>query len=170
MKLSLKKQKQKPKQLYNPLSLSAPYWGLFTNTMLNYKLGFPGSSRGEEPPASVGEWFDPWVGKIPWRWKWQPSSVFLPKKKSLEKRSLPDGLQWGHKELDMTEHARNYKLMTRNNSRQDTMFWAYAKKKKLEIQKKKCTFWMYVCVCVCVCVCVYQWWDEAAEREVQKGS
>ena len=29
---------------------------------------------------------------------------------------------------------------------------------------------MYVCVCVCVCVCVYQWWDEAAEREVQKGS
>ena len=22
--------------------------------------------------------FDPWVGKIPWRRKWQPTSVFLP--------------------------------------------------------------------------------------------
>ena len=24
--------------------------------------------------------FDPWVGKIPWRWKWQPTPVFLPEK------------------------------------------------------------------------------------------
>ena len=24
--------------------------------------------------------FDPWVGKIPWRWKWQPTPVFLPGK------------------------------------------------------------------------------------------
>ena len=23
-------------------------------------------------------WFDPWVGKIPWRRKWQPTPVFLP--------------------------------------------------------------------------------------------
>ena len=22
--------------------------------------------------------FDPWVGKIPWRWEWQPTPVFLP--------------------------------------------------------------------------------------------
>ena len=22
--------------------------------------------------------FDPWVGKIPWRNKWQPTAVFLP--------------------------------------------------------------------------------------------
>ena len=22
-------------------------------------------------------WFDPWVGKIPWRRKWQPSPVIL---------------------------------------------------------------------------------------------
>ena len=22
--------------------------------------------------------FDPWVGKIPWRWAWQPTPVFLP--------------------------------------------------------------------------------------------
>jgi len=23
-------------------------------------------------------WFDPWVGKIPWRRAWQPTPVFLP--------------------------------------------------------------------------------------------
>ena len=23
-------------------------------------------------------WFDPWVGKIPWRREWQPTPVFLP--------------------------------------------------------------------------------------------
>ena len=31
--------------------------------------------------------FDPWVGKIPWRRKWQPTLVFLPEK-SHEHRSL----------------------------------------------------------------------------------
>ena len=40
--------------------------------------------------------FDPWVGKIPWRRKWQPTLVFLPRKyygqRSLEAYSL-----WGHK-------------------------------------------------------------------------
>ena len=30
-------------------------------------------------------WFDPWVGKIPWRRKWQPTSVFL--------KEEPGGLQ-----------------------------------------------------------------------------
>ena len=24
--------------------------------------------------------FDPWVGKMPWRWKWQPTPIFLPGK------------------------------------------------------------------------------------------
>ena len=46
--------------------------------------------------------FDPWVGKIPWRREWQPTSVFLPgefhRQGSLEGCSL-----WGHKELDTTE-------------------------------------------------------------------
>ena len=32
-------------------------------------------------------WFDPWVGKIPWRRKWQPTLVFLPGK-SHGQRSL----------------------------------------------------------------------------------
>ena len=30
----------------------------------------------KNPHANAG--FDPWVGKIPWRRKWQPTRVFLP--------------------------------------------------------------------------------------------
>ena len=37
--------------------------------------------------------FDPWVGKIPWRRKWQPSPVFLPGK-SHGQRSLAGYSPW----------------------------------------------------------------------------
>ena len=46
--------------------------------------------------------FNPWVGKIPWRRKWQPTPVFLPGK-SHGWRSLAGYSPWGRKELDMTE-------------------------------------------------------------------
>ena len=46
--------------------------------------------------------FDPWVGKIPWRRKWQSTPVLLPGKFS-EQRSLVGYSPWGHKELDTTE-------------------------------------------------------------------
>jgi len=45
--------------------------------------------------------FDPWVGKIPWRRKWQPTPVFLPRK-SHGQRSLAGYSPWGHKELGTT--------------------------------------------------------------------
>jgi hypothetical protein len=31
----------------------------------------------KNPPAVQETWFDPWSGKISWRRKWQPTSVFL---------------------------------------------------------------------------------------------
>ena len=46
--------------------------------------------------------FDPWVGKIPWRRKWQPTPVFLPGE-SHGWRSLVGYSPWGRKESDMTE-------------------------------------------------------------------
>ena len=46
--------------------------------------------------------FDPWVGKILWRRKWQPTPVFLPRK-SHGLRSLVDYSPWGRKESDTTE-------------------------------------------------------------------
>ena len=49
--------------------------------------------------------FDPWVRKIPWRRKWQPTPVFLPGK-SHGQRSLAGYSPWGLKELDMTEQQK----------------------------------------------------------------
>ena len=40
-------------------------------------VGFPGSSVVKNLPA-IQETFNPWVGKIPWRRKWQLTPVFLP--------------------------------------------------------------------------------------------
>ena len=44
---------------------------------------FPGGSVVKNLPANVGDKrheFDPWVRKIPFRKKWQPTAVFLPGK------------------------------------------------------------------------------------------
>ena len=46
--------------------------------------------------------FDTWIGKIPWRRKWQPTPVFLPEK-SHGQRSLVGYSPWGQKESDPTE-------------------------------------------------------------------
>ena len=45
---------------------------------------------------------NPWVGKIPWRRKWQPTLVFLPREFHGQ-RSLVGYSPWGWKESDMTE-------------------------------------------------------------------
>ena len=45
-------------------------------------LGFPGDARGKEHICPCRRhkkhWFNPWVGKIPWRTAWQLTPVFLP--------------------------------------------------------------------------------------------
>ena len=51
--------------------------------------------------------FNPWIGKIPWRMKWQPTSVFLPGKLHGQK-SLVGYSPWDCKESDTTEHAYTY--------------------------------------------------------------
>ena len=49
-------------------------------------------------------YFDPWVGRIPWRRAWPPTPIFLPGK-SRGQRSLVGCNPWGCKEWDTTEHA-----------------------------------------------------------------
>ena len=43
--------------------------------------GFPGGSSGKELTCQCKRHnrhrFDPWVGKVPWKWAWQPTPVFL---------------------------------------------------------------------------------------------
>ena len=66
-------------------------------------LGFPGGSEVKIFCFQCGRpGFDPWVGKIPWRRKWQPTPVFLPGE-SHGWSSLVDPSPWCRKESDMTE-------------------------------------------------------------------
>ena len=43
----------------------------------SFVLGFPGGSGKEFACQCKKHGFDPWVGKIAWRRKWQPTSVFF---------------------------------------------------------------------------------------------
>ena len=52
--------------------------------------------------------FDPWVGKIPWRRKWQPTPVFLPGK--FHRGAWRATVHGGHKESDMAEHIHTLLL------------------------------------------------------------
>ena len=84
-------------------------------------MGLPRGASGKE---SACQWqrhkrcgFDPWVRKIPWRRKWQPTLVFFPEK-SRGQRSLVGYSPRGHKESDITEcmhththtHTHTHKL------------------------------------------------------------
>ena len=63
----------------------------------------------KNPPASAGDSRDPdpWVGKISWRRKWQPTPIFLPRE-SHGQRSLVGYSPWGHKESDTTEQLSTH--------------------------------------------------------------
>ena len=54
--------------------------------LLQLWWSFPGGSVVKKCPCRRCR-FNPWVGKIPWRRKWQPTPVFLPRK-SHGQRSL----------------------------------------------------------------------------------
>ena len=67
--------------------------------------GFPSGSVVKNPPANTGDTgFSPWVEKIPWRRKWQPTPLFLPGK-SHGQRSLVGYSPWGCKESDTAAAA-----------------------------------------------------------------
>ena len=63
---------------------------------------FPGGSEVSVCPECGRPGFNPWVGKIPWRRKWQPTPVLLPGE-SHGGRSLVGYSPQGRKELDTTE-------------------------------------------------------------------
>ena len=84
----------------------------------------------KNPPANARNackrWgFDPWVGKIPRRGKWQPTPVFLPEQ-SHGQRSLAGYSPWVYKELDTTEHTHTYIKINWFQPRNISMnVWAY---------------------------------------------
>ena len=54
--------------------------------------------------------FGPWVGKFPWRRKWQPTPVLSPGESHVE-RSLAGNSPWGCKELDTTERLNTRRFL-----------------------------------------------------------
>ena len=66
----------------------------------------PGGTSGKELACQCRRHkscrFDPWVGKIPWRRKWQPTPVFLPEEFH-GRRSLVGYSPRGRKESDRIE-------------------------------------------------------------------
>ena len=75
-------------------------------------LCFPGGSDGKASACNPGRpGFDPWMGKIPWRRKWQPTPVFLPRK-SQRQWSLAGYCPWGCKRV-------RHDLLTKQQQHED---------------------------------------------------
>ena len=72
----------------------------------NIQRGFPGGS-GSLPDTG----FNLWVGKIPWRRKWQPTPVFL-HGESHGQRSLVGYSPWGGKESDITKRLNSNNIVS----------------------------------------------------------
>ena len=63
-----------------------------------HRKGFLGGSVGKESACDAGDHlqcrrpdFDPWVGKIFWKGKWQPTPLFLPGKSYGQRNLVGDG-------------------------------------------------------------------------------
>ena len=85
-----KKSKKKKEFSISMLEMSLPWW--LRQKSICLQCGRPR--------------FDPWVGKILWRRKWQPTPVLLPGK-SYGQRSLVCYSLWGRKESDTTEQLHS---------------------------------------------------------------
>ena len=74
---------------------------------LSLRMGFPGNSVVKNLFHLLirRRRFEPWVGKIPWRRKWQPTPAFLPAE-SHGLRGLMGCSPGGRNELDTTEVMR----------------------------------------------------------------
>ena len=80
-------------------------------SMPDMGMGLTGGASGKEPACQCRRLqrcrFDPCMGKIPWRRKWQPTPVFLPGKFHGQ-GCLVDYSPWSHKESDTTECAHTH--------------------------------------------------------------
>ena len=75
--------------------------------------------------------FDPWVGKIPWRRKWQPTPVFLPGQAKFHgQRSLAGYSPWGSrvshnwvcKQVSICLHSRHV-IRIASHQRKEEIIW-----------------------------------------------
>ena len=97
-------------------------------------MGLPTWLSGKKPTCQCRRhWFDPWVRKISWRRKRQPTPVFLPRKNPMDRRAWQATVH-GVKELDMAEHPRMLlcggRLQGERRSR-ETPLWATAVQREM---------------------------------------
>ena len=96
-----------------------PWWTYF---ILKFREVFPGGTLIKSLPANAG---DTWIGKIPWKRKWQPTPVFLPGK-SHGQRSLEGYSPQGHKSIrhNITIYYQQQQILNKINLRLD---WTHPK-------------------------------------------
>ena len=83
--------------------------------------------------------FNPWVGKIPWKRKWQHTPVFLAGRPHGQ-RSLEGYSPWACKESDMTGWPHTHTHTHIHNLYINICMYVY----------------VYMCVCVCVYIYIYK--------------
>ena len=92
--------------------------------------------------------FNPWVGKIPWSWKWQPTPVFLPRKFHGQRSLAVHGVTKSQTELsDWTtisslfygEWGKCRSVVSLHSRRQPSLCYLLKKKKK----------WISLCIRPC---------------------
>ena len=97
-------EKKKQKELICSIFYLTYYSKYYSD--IYFTLGFPGGTGGKEPACQCRRHkrngFKPWVGKMPWRRKWQPTPVSLPGE-SHGQRSLESCSPRGRTESDTTE-------------------------------------------------------------------
>ena len=88
-------------------------WGKLCSSFCNHKgrRGFPGGSVVKNLLPTQQHAFDPWIRKIPWRSKWQPTPVLLPGK-SYGQNSLVGYSPRSRKGLDTTEQMSTRALLS----------------------------------------------------------
>ena len=121
---------------------------LYFGTDLLY-IDFPGGSDGKASCLQHGRpGFDPWVGKMLWRRKWQPTLVLLPGK-SHEQRSLVGYSPWGRKEPDTTEQLHFHFSIHHNSYCAASTSTENRKKKSIYGKPEMWGHWFGASSCCC---------------------
>ena len=136
----------------------------------------PGGSVAKNPRTSAGFGLDPWVGKSPWRRKWQPSPVFWPGEfhglRSLVGYS-PRGHRVGHDWATVDAHRPQQTLLLQKRRDWSTAVlkadWSYISRPLLRGMKHALIkAWFYSSVSLLCHVCLgsglrrqgsWPWWE-----------
>ena len=137
-------------------------------------MGFPGGASGKEPACQCRRCrFDPWIGKILCRRKWQPTPVFLPGE-SHGQRSLVrlqrGGHNWSNLAATMTSDAEHHfigldalcvspsvKHLLRSFAHLfNWLVFLFSFKYSFRISEYKSLISYVICICFLI-VCVLSW-------------